>query len=83
MAEKALTQNVEVDGVWFGPDFPDNKPTAEQQKRLGDHLYADVEADPLRGSFPAGDPVAEPLIGESKDAPAAKTAKAPKPDNKG
>jgi hypothetical protein len=81
MADKTLKQNVEVDGVWFGPDFPDAKPTAEQAKRLGDHLYEDPDRDPRYGYFdPNAEPEAEKLIGEAKDAPAAQTAEAPKPD---
>jgi hypothetical protein len=75
-----LKHNVEVDGVWFGPDYPDAKPNAEQAKALkSEHLYAD---DP-EAFDPEAEPVAEPLIGESKDAPAAKTAAPPKPDTKG
>lgn len=26
---KELTSNVIVDGTWYGPDYPKNKPTAE------------------------------------------------------
>lgn len=29
MADRELTSNVEVDGVWYGPSYPDNKPTGE------------------------------------------------------
>jgi hypothetical protein len=71
MAEKQLYANVEVDGVWFGPDYPDNKVTAEVTKSITNPSVWEKPAD-------AGEPEAEKLIGESKDAPAAKTAQAPK-----
>lgn len=29
MADKTLTSNVQVDGVWYGPDYPQNAPTSE------------------------------------------------------
>jgi len=81
-----LKQNVEVDGVWFGPDYPDNKPTAEQSKRIGAHASADRrpqfgDPDFEFGSDANEEPVAYALIPD-KDAPAAKTSAPPKPDDK-
>lgn len=29
-----LTSNVEVGGVWYGPDYPDNKVTAEVREQI-------------------------------------------------
>lgn len=77
MAGKELKTNVVLaDGTWVGPDYPDAKVSAEQAKELGDHVYQDAEVDTLRGGVT--EPKAHALVGESKDAPAAKTAQAEK-----
>jgi hypothetical protein len=80
MAGKELKTNVVLsDGTWVGPDYPDAKVSGDQATELGDHVYADAEADPRYGEV-SGDPKPHALIGESKDAPAAKTAQAEKPE---
>lgn len=77
MAGKTLKHNVVLaDGTWVGPSYPDAKLSAEQAKELGDHVYEDAEPDTLRGDIV--EPKAHALVGESKDAPAAATAQAPK-----
>lgn len=72
---KELKQNVHVDGFgWFGPDYPDNKPSAEALDKIGDHAFSDPdEFEPdLRMRIDDG---LEP-IGEDEPAPTRRGAKA-------
>jgi hypothetical protein len=54
---KDLKQNFELNGEWYGPDYPDAK--LPDGAEVGDHVYEDPDT-----SFPAG--AARPV--EAQDA---------------
>ena len=46
MADRELTSNVEVDGVWYGPSYPNNKVTAEVREKITN----EAAYEPLNGN---------------------------------
>lgn len=43
---KQLISNVEVEGVWYGPDYPDNKASAEVLDKITNPAAFDADAAP-------------------------------------